>query len=86
MTDELPEEALLLEVGLSTAQLGERIRGRDERFQAARLDVPDEGGELVAIAHRRPEHLQLLEVNRAQVDRHQRPGDRAGNHVAAAGA
>src|SRR5262245_27892161 len=82
--DDLAGEALAEELLLGLYDLPQRNGLPDRRLDLAALDVAHEVGEDLGLEHSAAEQAQILQIERAEVERHDRPGDRAGHRIAAA--
>src|SRR5262249_19436356 len=82
--DDLAGEGLAEELPLGLHDLPQREGLPHYRLDVAALDVAHEVAEDLGLEHGAAEQAQILQVERAEVERHDRPGDRAGHRIAAA--
>src|SRR5215468_12075026 len=82
--DDLAGEGLAEEFLLGLHDLPQREGLPHRRLDLAALDVAHEVGEDAGLEHGAAEQAQILQIERAEVERHDRPGDRAGHRIAAA--
>src|SRR5215471_6546131 len=82
--DDLAGEGLAEEFLLGPHDLPQRKGLPYRRLDLAAFDVADEVAEDLGLEHGAAEQAQVLQVERAEVECHDRSGDRAGYCVAAA--
>src|SRR5882672_11160566 len=82
--DDLARVGLAEELLLRLHDLAQREGLPQRRLDLAALDVADEVAEYGGVENRAAEQPEVLQIERAEIERHHRPGNGAGHRIAAA--